>query len=85
MATIGMSKLFEFFHLIPFLAGLAIGILYIVMGGRGTYETIYKYPHPTTVDALVYKDPNGACYRYKVEEVNCDKNEKNLKEYPLSG
>ena len=85
MATIGMSKIFEFFHLIPFLAGLAVGILYIVMGGRGTHETIYKYPHPTTVDALVYKDPNGACYRYKVEEVNCDKNEKNLKEYPLSG
>jgi hypothetical protein len=85
MATIGMSKIFEFFHLIPFLIGLAIGVLYIVMGGRGTHETIYKYPHPTTVDALVYKDPNGACYRYKVEEVNCDKNEKNLKEYPLSG
>ena len=85
MATIGMSNIFDFFHLIPFLIGLAIGVLYIVMGGRGTHETIYKYPHPTTVDALVYKDPNGACYRYKVEEVNCDKNEKNLKEYPLSG
>ena len=55
------------------------------MGGRGAHETIYKYPHPTTVDALVYKDPNGACYRYKVEQVNCDKNEKNMKEYPLSG
>jgi len=55
------------------------------LGGRGAHEVIYKYPHPTTVDALVYKDPNGACYRYKVEQVNCDKNEKNLKEYPLSG
>ena len=33
----------------------------------------------------LYKDPNGACYRYKVEEVNCDKNEAKLKEYPLSG
>ena len=55
------------------------------MGGHGVHETIYKYPHPKTVDALVYKDPNGACYRYMVQEVNCDKNEGKLKEYPLSG
>ena len=55
------------------------------MGGRGTHEVIYKYPHPTTVDALVYKDPNGACYKYKVDQVDCDKNERTLKEYPLSG
>jgi hypothetical protein len=80
-----MGSLLTFFHVIPFLIGLAFGIIYIAVGGRGAHEVIYKYPHPTTVDALVYKDPNGACYRYKVEEVNCDKNEKNLKEYPLSG
>ena len=80
-----MSGMFGFFHIIPFLVGLTSGILYIALGGRGAHEVIYKYPHPTTVDALVYKDPNGACYRYKVEQVNCDKNEKNLKEYPLSG
>lgn len=80
-----MSSLFDFFHFIPFLIGLGLGILYIMMGGRGTHETIYKYPHPSTVDALVYRDPNGACYRYRVEEVSCDKNEKAIKEYPLSG
>jgi len=80
-----MSGLFDFFHLLPFIIGVVSGVLYIVLGGRGAHEVIYKYPHPTTVDALVYKDPNGACYRYKVEQVNCDKNEKNLKEYPLSG
>ena len=56
-----------------------------MMGGNGAHEVIYKYPHPKTVDALVYKDPNGACYRYTVEEVNCDKNEGKIKEYPLSG
>jgi hypothetical protein len=80
-----MSSLVTFFHVIPFLIGVTCGLVYIAVGGRGAHEVIYKYPHPTTVDALVYKDPNGACYRYKVEEVNCDKNEKNLKEYPLSG
>jgi hypothetical protein len=80
-----MGSMFEFFKLLPFILGVVTGVMYIAMGGKGAHEVIYKYPHPTTVDALVYKDPNGACYRYKVEQVNCDKNEKKLKEYPLSG
>ena len=80
-----MSGMLDFIYLMPFVIGLVTGIVYVGLGGRGAHEVIYKYPHPTTVDALVYKDPNGACYRYKVEQVNCDKNEKNLKEYPVSG
>ena len=80
-----MSNILGFFHLIPFILGLTIGTVYIALGGKGAHEVIYKYPHPTTVNALTYRDPNGACYRYNVEQVNCDKNEKNLKEYPLSG
>ena len=75
----------DFFNLVPFIVGCVVGIAYIALGGKGAHEVIYKYPHPTTVDALVYKDPNGACYRYKVQQVDCDKNEKKLKEYPLSG
>lgn len=80
-----MGGPFEFFNLVPFVVGAIVGMAYIGLGGKGAHEIIYKYPHPTTVDALVYKDPNGACYRYKVEQVDCDKNEKKLKEYPLSG
>ncbi len=80
-----MQGLFDFFHAMPFFIGLAVGVSYIMLGGKGAHEVIYKYPHPTTVDALVYKDPNGACYRYKVAEVSCDKNESKIKEYPLSG
>jgi hypothetical protein len=79
-----MYGLPDFLYLIPFTIGVVTGVLYVVLGGRGAHEVIYKYPHPTTVDALVYKDPNGACYRYKVEEVDCNKNERKLKEYPLS-
>ena len=78
-----MDSLFDFFYFLPFLIGLIVGVLYIAFGGRGAHEVIYKYPHPTTVDALVYKDPNGACYRYRVQELNCDANEGKLKEYPL--
>lgn len=78
-----MGSLFDFFHWLPFAIGIAVGVLYVAMGGRGAHEVIYKYPHPSTVDALVYKDPNGACYRYRVQEVNCDKNESKIREYPL--
>ena len=80
-----MDGLFDFFYCVPFTVGVVLGLGYVFMGGRGIHETIYKYPHPTTVDALIYKDPNGACYRYKVEQVSCQKNDDKLKEYPLSG
>lgn len=78
-----LSGLFYFFHWLPFVIGVALGVLYLFLGGRGMHDVIYKYPHPSTVDALVYKDPNGACYRYKVQEVDCDKHEGKLREYPL--
>jgi len=80
-----MDGLFHFFHTIPFIVGVMIGAVYILTGGRGQHEVIYKYPHPDTVDALVYKDPNKACYRYRVTRVDCDKHQDTLKEYPLSG
>ena len=80
-----MDGLFSFFHLLPFTIGAMIGLVYILTGGRGQHEVIYKYPHPDTVDALVYKDPNKACYRYRVTKVDCDKHQDVLKEYPLSG
>ena len=44
---------FEFFKLIPFIIGVVAGTIYIMLGGRGSHDVIYKYPHPTTVDALV--------------------------------
>lgn len=78
-----MSAMFDFFHWLPFTIGVLAGLLYVGFGGRGNHEVIYKYPHPSTVDALVYKDPNGACYRYRVSTVNCDANEAKIKDYPL--
>jgi hypothetical protein len=80
-----MEDIFHFFHIFPFGIGVLIGILYIATGGRGQHEVIYKYPHPDTVNALVYRDPNKACYRYTATKVDCDANQSALKEYPLSG
>ena len=70
------------FELLPFLIGIffgVIGLLYF----KEKPHVIYKYPHPSNVSDLVYKDPNGVCYHYTSEEVNCDENESTLKPYPI--
>lgn len=74
--------MFAYFEFKPFLIGLAFGVL-LLLFFRPPKETIYKYPHPKTVEQLVYRDNNNACYKYKVSEVDCDKNEGTLKDYPL--
>jgi hypothetical protein len=70
------------FEIIPFLIGFFIGVVGILFWKENT-RLIYKYPHPSNVNNLVYRDPNGVCYRYKANEVSCDKNEASIKPYPL--
>lgn len=74
--------MFGHFEILPFLIGLAIGIVGILFF-KPPPRIIIKYPHPTNVEQSVYKDPNGVCYTYKAKEVQCDANEANLKPYPL--
>jgi hypothetical protein len=72
----------SYFEWMPFFAGLIIGGL-LLLFYKPVKDTVYKYPHPNTIQQLVYKDQNGACYKYIVNEVNCDENESTLKDYPL--
>jgi hypothetical protein len=74
--------MFSYFEWKPFLIGIAVGGV-LLLFFKPVKETIYKYPHPKTVEKLIYRDQNGACYKYSVSEVDCDKNEGTLKEYPL--
>ena len=74
--------MFNYFEWMPFFAGLVFGI-FLLFFLRYEKMTLYKYPHPNTIEKLVYRDQNGACYKYNVKEVNCDENESTLKEYPL--
>ncbi len=74
--------MFSYFEWKPFFVGLLIGLL-LLMFFKPAKEVIYKYPHPKTIAQLVYKDHNNACYSYSVSEVDCDKNEGTLKDYPL--
>ena len=74
--------LYKQFKWVPFLAGLIIGII-VLRFVKTDPVVIYDYPHPDTVKQRVYRDKNGACYKYTALEVNCDENEKTLKPYPL--
>jgi len=72
------------FKIIPFLIGIGVGfvIFYFVKQEK---VIIYDYPHPDNVKQRVYRDKNGVCYAYTSVEVDCDKNEGTLKEYPVQG
>jgi hypothetical protein len=74
--------MFSYFEWKPFLIGLVLGVLLLIFF-KPVKEVIYKYPHPKTIERLVYRDENKACYQYGVTEVDCDKNEATLKDYPL--
>ena len=68
---------------IPLIIGIIIGIV-IVFCIKPTKNVVHKYPTPESADKLVYKDKNGVCYKYSTKQVDCDKNESRLKDFPLS-
>lgn len=69
--------------ILPLIAGLIIGIIAIIFI-KPQQSVVYKYPTPDTANKLTYKDKNGICYKYSVTQVDCDKNETRLKDFPLS-
>jgi hypothetical protein len=72
------------FQIIPFIAGIAIGLAMIVYY-RAPPTVIYEYPNPRNVNNRVYRDKNAVCYEYNSKEVDCDANEATLRQYPLQG
>ena len=69
--------------LIPLLVGGVIGII-AIMFIKPEQSVIFKYPTPENCGKVVYKDKNGVCYKYSTKEVDCDKNESKLKDFPLN-
>ena len=75
--------MFQHIRLVPLLIGLVIGIIGILFV-KPTQNVIYKYPTPENAGKIVYKDKNDVCYVYKEQQVDCDKNESKLKDFPLN-
>ena len=70
-------------RLLPFITGLIIGVIAILLI-KPQKNVVYKYPTPENAGKVIYKDKNGVCYKYSAKEVDCDKNESRLKDFPLS-
>lgn len=69
-------------RIIPLIFGIIIGIV-AVLFIKPEKNVVYKYPTPDTAGKLIYKDKNGVCYKYNAKQVDCDKNESRIKEFPL--
>lgn len=70
-------------RLVPLISGLIVGIIAILCI-KQQKTVVYKYPTPESAGKVIYKDKNGVCYKYSANEVNCDKNESRLKDFPLT-
>jgi len=68
---------------IPLVIGVIVGIcgIWFIPDDK---NIVYKYPIPDQADKMIYKDKNEVCYQYTSSEVNCDKSESRLKDFPLS-
>jgi hypothetical protein len=70
-------------RIMPLIAGIVIGIVAILFINPEK-SVIYKYPTPENSGKIIYKDKNGVCYKYTATQVDCDKNESRLKDFPLN-
>ncbi len=70
-------------RLLPLIFGLIVGFIAVIML-KPQMNIIYKYPTPDTSGKITYKDKNSVCYKYKATQVDCDKNESRLKDFPLN-
>ena len=72
----------KYINIPVFLISLALGIfmVYITMPDM---RKVYVYPTPDNIDILQYRDKTDSCFQYKQKEINCPKDESNVKMIPV--
>jgi hypothetical protein len=75
-------QFFNKLEFLPFLLGLAAGIFFVYIL-KPAPVVIVKYPNIDNAGKTIYRDRNGTCFQYNVENVDCDKSEDRIKSYPL--
>lgn len=73
---------FDRLKFFPFLFGLSLG-LFVVYVIKPAAIVVMQYPNMDNAGKLVYRDRNGTCFKYEIEERNCDADEDKIKPYPL--
>lgn len=73
----------KYIKLEAFIISFAIGILYVYLV-QPKKEVVYRFPNPNNINKLVYTDKNETCYKYDVEEKNCNELSKSeIKSQPI--
>ena len=68
----------KLFSLPVFLISFSIGVLIVYLTSPPPRE-IMVYPTPENVDDLLYRDKAESCFRFSPQEVQCPKNEADIK------
>ena len=77
---IGNMGLVSHFMVWPFIIGLLVGLFMVYAHVNLPVDKVPKWPHPSNVNDVVYKDRNGLCFMFDVEVMDCGG--KSSKPYP---
>jgi len=58
-------------RIVYFVIAFSVGIAYVYATSPKP-QVVMKFPSPTNIDKVMYKDNSDSCYKYNVEEVKCD-------------
>ena len=72
----------KFISVPVFIISLAIGI-FIAYITAPTSQIIYVYPTPENIDQIQYRDDGGTCFGFTANEIECPKEEKLIRSYPV--
>jgi hypothetical protein len=75
------NTLVKSINLSVFLTSLFLGLLYIYY--FDSRRKVEVYPTPFNSDKIEYKDEAENCYSYKVDEIECPKDEKLIENLPI--
>jgi len=65
-----------------FLVAFAIGVFYVYLV-KPKPLIVYKYPTPYNAGKVIYSDNVGSCYKFKVENVSCPKDQTHVEAQPI--
>jgi len=76
--------MFNHFRVLPFLAGLVLGIIvFFYLKPETSADRVVKWPRPENCGKHTYRDRNGICYIFEAQITDCDKVKDSLQAYAL--
>ncbi len=64
----------QYIHPLAFFIALFFGLMICYITAP-QLQVVYKYPTPENAGKIIYKDDSDVCYKYKIKNVKCPKDE----------